>query len=919
MPTTTHLPWTAGAPGSRRPPRSASVPAALAALPLALGLALASGSAMAQSTPAYKDTALSPEVRAKDLVARMTLQEKAEQMQDNAPAIERLGLKRYGWWNEVLHGVARAGHATVFPQAIGLAATWNTGLMEQIADTIALEGRANHNLALRRDPKGTGRYFGVNYWTPNINIYRDPRWGRGQETYGEDPHLTGQLGMAFIRGIQGDDPKLFKGIATPKHFVVHSGPEPARHSFNVNVSPFDLEDTYMPAFRNAIVDAQANSLMCAYNAVDGIPMCASPLMRDRLRGDWAFKGFVVSDCDSVGDLVTGHKTSPDIAHASATAVKAGTDLDCGRTYLGLPDAVARGMISEGEIDVALTRLMVARIRMGLIDGSHYDTLPASTINSAANRALALKAAEQAIILLKNQAPGKGGKGTPVLPLKPTARIAVVGPNAALLQSLEGNYNGTIIQASLPVDGLRADFGADRVRYAPGAPLTDGMRMPIPETHLKPAAGSPLQGLRGEYFDNLNFEGTPRITRIDPVVNFNFQQSAPAGLTPGKFSIRWTGVVVPPKPGTYEIGFRMTARRDRPIPNIKVWIDDRLVVTPELAGITANNTAVCSAGNCQQMSNKIEFAFADTQPRRVRIEYVRSMDDRASALEWVTPKDALVDDAVKAARDSDAVVALVGLSPDLEGESMKVDYAGFRGGDRLTLALPDAQRRLLEQLKSTGKPLVVVLLTGGPISDPWVEAHADAIVHAWYPGEAAGTAIANVLSGKVSPAGRLPYTVHRSAADLPPFEDYTMKNRTYRYFKGPVLHPFGHGLSYTSFAYEKLGLSASQIKAGQPVKATVTVRNTGKQDSDEVVQLYLAKPGDAANPVLAGFRRIHLKAGQRQTVSLEIDARAQSLVDAQGVRKVRAGEYTVHAGGGQPAYVKAQAAKLRVAGEVVLPK
>lgn len=881
------------------------------AIPLASALACAPGHVSAEAQPAFRDTSLTPEARARDLVSRMTLAEKAEQMQDNAPAIERLGLKRYGWWNEVLHGVARAGNATVFPQAIGLAASWDTALMKRIGDAIALEGRANFNAALRRDPKGTGRYFGVNYWTPNINIFRDPRWGRGQETYGEDPALAGQLAMAFIHGIQGDDPKLFKGIATPKHFVVHSGPEPQRHSFNVDVSPFDLEDTYLPAFRNAIVDAKAYSLMCAYNAVDGAPMCASPLMRERLRGDWGFKGFVVSDCDSVGDLVTGHKTSPDIAHASATAVKAGTDLDCGKTYLGLPDAVARGLITGGEIDTALTRLMVARIRMGLIDGSAHDAIPASEINSAGHRALALKAAEQAMVLLRN-------KGN-VLPLSDKARIAVVGPNAALLQSLEGNYNGTMVNPSLPVDGLREGFGAERVSYAAGAPLTDGMRMPVPETYLRVAAGSAEHGLKGEYFDNLTFAGTPRMTRTDPVINFNFQHSAPAGFSPGKFSVRWTGVITPPKPGTYEIGFRMTARKDKPIPDIKVWIDGTLVVTPALAGINAGNTAICSAGNCDQLAKKIEFAFTDTKPRSVRIEYVRSMDDRASALEWVTPKDALVDAAVDAAKGSDAVVALVGLSPDLEGESMKVDYPGFRGGDRTTLALPDAQRRLLEAVKATGKPLVVVYVTGGAISDPWVEANADAIIQAWYPGEAAGTAISRVLTGKVSPAGRLPYTIYRSEADLPPFADYAMKNRSYRYFKGPVLHPFGHGLSYTSFAYGKPALSATRLKAGQPVQATVTVRNTGKRDGDEVVQLYLAKPGDTANPVLAGFRRIHLKAGASQPVTMALDARALSQVDGKGVRKVLPGDYTLHLGGGQPRFAKAAAATMRVSGEVELPK
>jgi beta-glucosidase len=894
--------------------------APLRALPLACALAFAAHGAHAAETPAWQDTSLAPEARAKDLVARMTLQEKAQQMQDNAPAIERLGLKRYGWWNEVLHGVARAGQATVFPQAIGLAATWDTALMEDVAAAIATEGRANHNAASLRDPGGTNRYFGVNYWTPNINIYRDPRWGRGQETYGEDPVLTGRMGMAFIRGIQGNDPdpKVFKGIATPKHFVVHSGPEPERHGFNVNVAPFDLEDTYLPAFRNAIVDAKAYSLMCAYNAVDGAPACASPLLNNLVRRDWGFKGFIVSDCDSVGDFVNGHKSSPDAAHASAAAIKAGTDLDCGRTYEGIPDAVAKGLVGEAEVDASLVRLMTARIRMGLIDGSPYDTIPATEIDAPAHRALALRAAEEAMVLLKN----KGG----VLPLAANKRIAVVGPNAALLQSLEGNYNGTPVAPVLPVDGLRAVFGVGQVRYAPGAPLADGFRMPVPESALRPAVDSAQHGLKGEYFDNADFSGTPRLTRVDPVVNLNFEHSAPPGFTPGKFSVRWTGTINAPQPGRYEIGFRLAARKGQPIPEVKVWIDDTLVFTPQRAGIDAGNTAVCVAGNCDQKASKVEFEFADTGPHRVRIDFPRTLNDRASIFEWTPPRDALLADAVAAAKASDVTVAMVGLSPNLEGEEMKVDVPGFRGGDRTTLDLPDAQRRLLQAVKevskASGKPLVVVYLTGGPISDPWVEANADAIVQAWYPGEAGGTAIARVLAGQVDPAGRLPYTIVRSEADLPPFDDYSMKGRTYRYFKGPVLHAFGEGLSYTTFAYDKLTLSAQRIRAGQPVRATVRVRNTGARDGDEVVQLYVAKPGMAgkgAQPVLGGFRRVHLKRGETRAVAIELDARLLSQADAQGARSVVPGTYTLHAGGGQPGRVKGAAAALQVDGTAVLPK
>ncbi len=891
-----------------------------AALALALAAPHANANANANAAPpgacqgaacAYLDNTQSPEARAKDLVARMTLAEKAAQMQDNAPAIERLGLKRYGWWNEVLHGVARAGYATVYPQAIGMAATWDTALMDHVGDAIATEGRANHNAAMRRDASGTERYFGVNFWTPNINLYRDPRWGRGQETYGEDPTLTGRMAVAFIHGIQGDNPLLYKGIATPKHFVVHSGPEPLRHGFNVNVSPFDLEDSYLPAFRAAIVDGKADSLMCAYNAVDGAPMCASPLLQTRLRGDWGFKGFVVSDCDSVDDMVTGHKSHPDAAHAAAAAVKAGTDLDCGATYRALPEAVTQGLLSEADLDTSLVRLMSARIRMGLIDGSPYDAIPAATINAPAHRALALKAAEEAIVLLKNSGA--------VLPLKPRARIAVIGPNAALLQSLEGNYNGIMRAPSMPLAAMRTALGTARVAYAAGAPLVDGMRMPVPETFLKLSADSGVHGLKGEYFDNLKFAGPARITRTDPVVNFDFYHSAPTGLTPLGFSVRWTGVLTPPAPGTYEIGFRMSRRRGDAAPDVKIWIDGALVVTPELSGITAGQTALCVAGNCSQKTKPITVTFADTRAHSVRIDYVRTSEDRASAFEWVAPKDALQGAAVAAARASDAVVAFVGLSPDLEGEEMKVDYPGFHGGDRTSLTLPDSQRRLLEAVKATGKPLVVVVLSGGPVSDPWVEQNADAIVQGWYPGEAGGAALANILTGKANPSGRLPVTVYRTLADLPPFEDYAMTHRTYRYFKAPVLYPFGHGLSYTSFAYAKPVLSAATIAAGAPVRVDVKVSNTGRRDGDEVVQLYLAKPGSGANPVLAGFQRVHVKAGTSASVTLALDARALSQVDAQGVRKVVPGEYTLHIGGGQPGHANTVAARLVVTGEQLLPK
>ena len=841
----------------------------------------------------YLDKRLAPEVRAKDLVSRMTLDEKAAQMQDNAPAIPRLGLLRYGWWNEVLHGLARAGHTTVYPQAIGMSATWDTDLMGQIGDAIATEGRASHNAALQRDPTGTDRYYGVNYWSPNINIYRDPRWGRGQETYGEDPFLTGQMAVAFIHGIQGDNVHYYKGIATPKHFVVHSGPEPLRHGFNVNVSPFDLEDTYTPAFRAAIVEGKADSLMCAYNAVDGAPACGNPLLQQRLRGDWGFKGFVVTDCDSVDDMVTGHKAYPDAAAASAAAVKAGADLDCGSSYKALPDAVARGLIKESELDVSLVRLMTARIRMGLIDGGAYDAIPASAINASSHRALALRAAEEAIVLLKND-------GT--LPLKGTERIAVIGPNADLLQSIEGNYTGSPVDPSLPLNAMREAFGATHVAYAPGATLAGGMRTPVPEIYLKPSTDSTEQGLKAEYFDNTGFAGQPGLTRTDRVVNFDFYHTAPQGFKALGFSVRWTGVITPPAPGDYKIGFRGgVARPNQPLADVKIWIDGNLLATPANGGPL------------------VDVTFANTLPHTVRIDYVRDTEDRAVAFDWVPPAQPLVDGAVAAAKDSDAVIAFVGLSPDLEGEEMKVDFAGFNGGDRTSLALPQVQQDMLEAVKATGKKLVVVYLTGGEISDPWVEQNADAVIQAWYPGEAGGTAIANVLTGKINPSGRLPYTIYTDVSDLPPFESYAMAGRTYRYFKGKVLHPFGQGLSYTHFTYEKPSLAVAKIAAGKSVKASVVVRNSGKKAGDEVAQVYIAKPQDSANPVLAGFHRVHLMPGESRIVTFDLSARNLSQVDRQGNRRVISGSYSLHFGGGQPAFTDGVAVRLQVLGTAALPK
>jgi len=552
--------------------------------------------------------------------------------------------------------------------------------------------------------------------------------------------------------------------------------------------------------------------------------------------------------------------------------------------------------------------------MGLIDGSPYDAIPASQINAPAHRALALKSAEEAIVLLSNP------KGA--LPLHGSPKIAVIGPNAELLQSIEGNYTGVPKEPSFPLDALKKTFGADHITYAPGAPLMDGMRMPIPSVYLKPSADSTEEGLKAEYFDNTSFDGAPKVTRIDRVINFDWYHTAPDGFKPMGFAVRWTGVIVPPKTGSYQIGFRMVAPRPgQPAPNIKVWVDGKLVITPDIA---LSDAAIpkCNSGMCAQPGYPVEVDFADTRPHAVRIDYVRATEDRASSLDWIAPDEPLVAGAVEAAQKSDVVIAFVGLSPDLEGEEMAVDYPGFSGGDRTSLNLPAAQQKMLEAVKATGKPLVVVYMTGGEVSDPWVEQNADAVVQAWYPGVEGGDAIANVLSGKTNPSGRLPYTIYRDIADLPAFEDYNMKGRTYRYFTGTPVYPFGFGLSYSAFEYSALGTEPLQGQAANGVRVRTVVRNTGTRAADEVAELYLDPPDFDGAPRLAlrGFRRLTLEPGESREVVFDLSPRDLSFVTRDGERQIFAGTYRVTVGSGQPqSGTPFQEAKFDMARVVPIPE
>jgi beta-glucosidase len=877
---------------------------------------------LAQRTPdtaaaAYQDTSLPIEKRVEDLVSRMTLEEKVRQMQHTAPAIPRLGVPSYDWWSEALHGVARSGYATVFPQAIGMAATWDEELIHLEAETVSTEARAKYNQAQREGNHSI--FYGLDFWSPNINIFRDPRWGRGQETYGEDPFLTAKLGVAFVTGMQGDDSKYLKVIATPKHYAVHSGPDPERHHFNVNVSPHDLEDTYLPAFRATVVEGHAESVMCAYNAVDGVPACANKyLLQDTLRKAWKFQGYVTSDCGAVADISSGHRFTPDDTHGSAVAVQAGTDTTCGNEYVALVKAVQDGLIKESEIDTALKRLFTARFRLGMFDPPDavaYNRIPFSQNDTSQNRQLALRAARAAIVLLKNQ--------DGMLPFKSSVRtIAVVGPNAESLAALEGNYNGVPSHPVYPLEGIRRLFeGKAKVFYSQGAPYLGELPVPVPRTVFRAAGDAGVEGLKAEYFSNTNLAGEPVVTRIDPDIQFDWNSAAPAQDVPLKaFAVRWTGTLTPPGPGSYTFSvpkpeWNPTGGKEA----FRIYLDAKLVLDTSLPA----PTTWVEDGRKEPVT-AFQAHFEDTKAHPFRLEYVHesSLFGAGATLNWRPPLEILRDEAVKAAQQADVVVAFVGLSPNLEGEEMPIRVRGFNGGDRTEIELPDAQRVLLEALAATGKPLVVVLMSGSALAVQWAQAHAAAILEAWYPGEEGGTAIAETLAGANNPSGRLPVTFYASLEHLPPFGDYSMQNRTYRYFRGKPLFGFGFGLGYSTFHYSNLKLSSPQLKAGADLTVEADVRNTFGPAGDEVAEVYLEFPPVPGAPVraLRGFQRLHLAPGETRHVTYTLMARDLSMVNEEGQHVVAPGQYDIFVGGAQPGDTAGGVrTPLRITGQLILPR
>ncbi len=876
---------------------------------LLLSLALCAWPVFAQA-PAqketYLDTTLSIQRRVDYLVGRMTLQEKISQMQNESPAITRLHIAAYDWWNEGLHGIARSGYATVFPQAIGLAATWDTGLVHRVADAISTEARAKYNQAQREGNHSI--FYGLTLWSPNINIDRDPRWGRSQETYGEDPFLTGRIGYTFVRGLQGNDPRYLKVVATAKHFAVHSGPESERHSFNAVVSPHDLEDTYLPAFRELVVDGHVDSVMCAYNAIDGAPACASPmLLQQKLKDDWHFGGFIVSDCNAITDVAFGHKFAPDMAHAAAVSVKSGTDLSCGKEYGALLDAVHQELIDEASIDAAVKRLFTARFRLGMFDpfaDVPFNNIPFSENDSAAHSALSLETARASIVLLKNN--------YATLPLASTVRtIAVVGPNAAALAALEGNYNGIASHPITPLAAFEKRLPG-RVLYAQGSPYVEGIPLPVPSTVFSSSdIGSGAHGLKAEYFNDVSLTAHPVLSRVDSNIDFDWNGASPVNGVSGKsFSVRWSGFITPPVPGTIVFSFSMahcSTCEDSEI--VRVWLDNKPVYDfthPPTHGRRAPTTS-------------FKLMFADARPHPIRIEYVHDAAHFGAGLtfNWRPPAAALREEAVNAAEKSDTIVAFLGLSPEIEGEEMPVHMKGFDGGDRSAIELPDAQQRLIGALAATGKPMVIVLMNGSAIALQSAEQHASAVVEAWYPGQAGGVAIAETLFGENNPSGRLPVTFYAGTNQLPPFDDYSMRERTYRYFTGTPLYSFGYGLSYTSYEYSAGRLSSANLKAGDSLEVSIKLKNTGDRDGDETVEFYLIPKGIAAAPIqsLVGFEKIHLLKGETKTVHLRIDQRQLSLVDASGNRSVQPGDYDLYVGGNQPVQGKGVLLHFHIEGSI----
>jgi len=843
----------------------------------ALNTFMVSGQKTENNFP-FRDPSLTFEERVNDLVSRMTLQEKADQLLYTAPAIPRLGVPAYTWWNEALHGVARAGYATVFPQSITIADSWDESLMLNVANAISDEARAKYHEFQRRGK--TGIYQGLTFWSPNINIFRDPRWGRGHETYGEDPYLTGRMGLEFVKGMQGDDPKYLKTVATAKHYAVHSGPEPLRHSFNAKVSESDLRETYLPAFRTLVKDAGVYSVMGAYNMFRDYPCCANPILYGILRNEWGFKGYIVSDCWAISDFYNFTHFAKDAAEAAADAVKAGTDLECGVDYKHLVEAVKRGLLTEEDINVAVKRIFTARFRLGMFDPDAivpYAQIPFFVNCSDFNNSLSRQAERESIVLLKN--------ADNILPLSKDIRsVAVIGPDADNYESLIGNYNGIPKDPVTILKGITSKLSpGTSVNYSEGCDLAEGIHnmVTIPSRYLSTSDGR--QGAYGEYYGSREMTGNPLFTRVDDNIDFYWEHLSPRYDMPDdNFGVKWTTYLTPPVSGSYAIGSMGSSGYD-------VFLEGQKIIS----AMNEHEASVIETNVDLESGKKY----------KVEVYYRNYAGDAGIKLLWAPPRPNMIEDAVKAARSSDVTILVLGLSRRLEGEEMPIKIDGFKGGDRTSLELPASQEKLFEALVATGKPVIVVLTSGGALSVNKEQEKASAVLLAGYGGQQAGNAVADVLFGDYNPAGRLPVTYYKSIDQIPAFENYDMSGKTYRFFTKEPLYPFGYGLSYTSFSYNGLSLP-EKANAGEKVTIKATVTNTGKMAGDEVVELYLTdEKASTPRPIrqLEGFKRVSLKPGESKEVEFSIEPRQFSIINNKNKRVIEPGYFTISVGGKQPGF------------------
>jgi len=842
-----------------------------------LALLLLSTFCFSQKLP-YQNPNLSSAERAKDLISRLTLEEKALLMQDQSPAIPRLGIKKFNWWSEALHGLANNDSVTVFPEPIGMAASFDDSLVYKIFNAASDETRAKYNQAIRRG-QDNRRFLSLSVWTPNINIFRDPRWGRGQETYGEDPYLTSRMGISVVKGLQGpDDSKYRKLLACAKHFAVHSGPEWSRHQLNLNnVNPRDLYETYLPAFKALVTKADVREVMCAYQRLDDEPCCGnSRLLQTILRDQWGFKYLVVSDCGAVTDFFTSHKTSSDAVHASSKAVLAGTDVECvweGYAFANLPEAVKRGLIREPDINEHLIRVLEGRISLGEMDDDAivpWTKIPMSIVNNTEHRELALKMSREAMTLLQNK--------NNVLPLnKSTKKIAVIGPNADNAPMLWGNYNGTPIRTITILNGIKSKLPANSVVYDKACDLVENK---VTQSYFSKTSMDGKKGFKATYWNNRDRSGN--MVTTDQIANPLKQTTAgdhefASGVKLVGFSAQYETEFEAPE--TEEIVFKVGATGH--------------------FDLSVNGNQLLTFDNWRTLPTRIPYKVEKGKKYKIEIKYAQLNNWQAN-LEFDFGKELDIDftGLINKLKGIDVVIFAGGLSTLLEGEEMPVNYPGFKGGDRTDIQLPEVQRNCLKALKAAGKKVIYVNCSGSAIGLVPETESSDAILQAWYGGESGGQAVADVLFGDYNPSGKLPITFYKDTTQFPGFEDYTMKGRTYRYMSESPLFPFGYGLSYTTFNVGNAQVSSNQIKNGDNLTITIPVANTGKREGTEILQVYVRKQNDTSGvtKTLRGFRRINVPAAKTVNAVIVLPYAAFEFYDDKALQmKVTPGEYEIFYG------------------------